>query len=156
MARVRSIRIKKSSNDDLEPIKWRSIGGQFNDGDDELAKQFDAETARQWATEQAQDGTERSVQLEAILDVINRGGFTELTPIQQKVFQLCVVENMEQAVAANQLSMTQQAVSDHLSQACKTLRELAEIRLKELVQETPQLTKETIRKIAKKSSKKPK
>lgn len=116
----------------------------------------DAESARQWAAQQAQEGTERSAQLEAILDVINHGGFTELTPMQQRVFQLCVVENMEQAVAANQLGVSQQAVSDHLSQACKTLRELAEKRLKELVRETPKITKETIREVAKKFPKKSK
>lgn len=124
-------------------------------GSDFYSASADQAAFRKWQVEEAQSDTETTTLKEAILDVLNTGGLTELTPMQQKVFQLCVVENLTQVCAATHLKVSQPVVHEHLSQACKTLRGMAEIRLRNTILENPVWTKEKIREVAKLLKKKP-
>lgn len=141
--------------------KYRSGGSPHNDfieehgGIDTFANQSDAESLRNWQAEQARADSDEEIQLEAILETFNTGGLTELTPIQQKVFQLCVVEDVAHDVVSNQLKISRQMVEKHLSRACKTLEELASLRVKRVALQNTKWTKESIREIAKKFTKKP-
>lgn len=140
--------------------KYRSGGSPHNDyieehgGNDAFANASDAESVRNWQAAQARADSDEELQLQAILETFNTGGLTELTPIQQKVFQLCVVEDLDHGMVGNQLKMSRQMVEKHLSRACKTLEEISELRVKRVALQNTKWTKETIREVAQKFSKK--
>lgn len=136
--------------------KYKGGGSPHNDyieergGVDAFANASDAESFRSWQADQAREDSDEQIQLEAILETFNTGGLTELTPIQQKVFQLCVVEDLEHSLVSRQLNITRQMVEKHLSRACKTLEEIAELRVKRVALKSAKWTKEMIREVAQK------
>lgn len=140
--------------------KYKSGGSPHNDfieehgGVDVFSNQSDAESLRNWQAEQARADSDEEIQLEAIVETFNQGGLTELSPMQQKVFQLCVIEGITQELAASQLKIAQQTVGEYMSQACKKLEALAEKRVKNPVLENTKWTKEMIREVAQKFKKK--
>lgn len=140
--------------------KYKGGGSPHNDyveehgGMDTFVNASDAESFRNWQAAQSYEDSDKQIQLEAILETFNSGGLTELTPIQQRIFQLCVVEDVEHGLVSNQLKISRQMVEKHLSRACKTLEEIAELRLKRVALKNALWTKESIREIAQKFVKK--
>lgn len=144
----------------INALKYKGNGSPFNDyieargGIDPFVQVSDAESFRNWQVAQDYEDSDEQIQLEAILETFNTGGLTELTPIQQKIFQLCVVEDLGHAVVSNQLGITRQMIEKHLYRACKTLEEIAELRVKRVALKNTKWTKEMIREVAKKFKKK--
>lgn len=140
--------------------RYKSGGSPHNDFVDEhggveaFSKDADAESVRQWQAEQAREDSDEQLQLEAIVDTFNHGGLTELSPMQQKVFQLCVIEEITQEVCAAQLKISQPTVNEYLSQACKKLESIAEKGVRNPIRENTKWTKEMIREVASKFPKK--
>lgn len=140
--------------------QYKGNGSPFNDyvdahgGLDAIAKDLDAYSSQQWQAAQLREDSDDELQLEAIVDTFNHGGRNELSPMQQKVFQLCVIEDLTQATVAAQLQIKQQTVGEYLSQACKKLETMAEKRVRNPVKENTKWTKEMIREVAKKFMKK--
>lgn len=144
----------------ISELKYKGNGSPFNDyveahgGVDAFSNASDAESLRQYQASQAREDSDEELQLEAIVETFNQGGLTEMSPMQQKVFQLCVIEGVTQELAAAQLKIAQQTVGEYMSQACKKLEALAEKRVKRPVLENTKWTKEMIREVAQKFTKK--
>jgi DNA-directed RNA polymerase specialized sigma24 family protein len=141
---------------DILNNKYKTGGSPHNDyvedhgGVDAFVINSDAASFRNWTADQAYQDSDEAVQLEAVLNIFNSGGLTELTPLQQRIFQLCVVETMPHELVATQLKITRQMVEKHLSRACKTIETMAELQVKRVASKNPKWTKEMIREVAKK------
>lgn len=70
-----------------------------------------------------------SPELEAAIGVLHDGGLQALSSLQQKIFQLSIVEGLREKAVAASLGISQSEVSKQLKKLGRTLRILAEARM---------------------------
>jgi RNA polymerase sigma factor (sigma-70 family) len=114
----------KSKNASEAYQNWRSQF--FSDGSEDHDFSLGLELAKAEPDLLPYIEPDLSDELEAALLVLNSGGLTKLTAIQQKVFQLSVVEGMSNREVAKSLHINESGVRQHVELIGKKLKALAE------------------------------
>jgi|GEM_PF-5961551 len=113
----------KSKNGSEAYQNWRN--GQYKDGDEPNSINLDVDLCRAEPDLLPFIEEAKSDELEAALLVLNTGGLAGLTALQQKVFQLSVVEGMSNREAAKHLGIDESGVRQHVKLIGKKLKALA-------------------------------
>lgn len=118
------MKIIKLKNAGEAYTNWRT--GQYKDGDEANSPQLDLELCKAEPDLLPFIEPKTSDELEAALLVLNLGGLTKLTALQQKVFQLSVVEGFSNRDVAEKLSIDESVVREHVKAIGRKLRKLAD------------------------------